>query len=98
MMHFHFDNVTCVCVRCDVTGPLPSSISQLVSLTTLSLYYNRLTGSRVNCHDDCGDNNKVIFVCMITMTKLGTLPTYLSNMQRLKVVNLFGNKLNGKQL
>lgn len=98
MVHFHFDNVTCICVCCDVTGPLPSSISQLMSLTTLSLFYNRLSGSRVNYHDACGDNNKVIFIFIITMTQLGTLPPYLSNMQRLKVVNLFGNKLNGKQL
>ncbi|MXZ18236.1 MAG: hypothetical protein F4Y81_08430, partial [Rhodothermaceae bacterium] len=75
-----------------LTGPIPSSLGNLLELEELDLEVNRLSGA---IPSSLGDLSKLEELDLGHNYLLGTIPSSLGNLSKLKKLDLYNNRLSG---
>ncbi|XP_026434829.1 probable leucine-rich repeat receptor-like protein kinase At1g35710 isoform X1 [Papaver somniferum] len=76
-----------------ISGPIPTSISNLSNLQTLYLDRNRFSGT---IPQDIGKLRSLIDLAFSKNNLTGLIPTSICNMSNLNYLYLFGNQLSGQ--
>ena len=74
-----------------LSGPLPSEIGHLASLSTLSLYYNKLEGLPT----EIGNMRSLWNIELYNNSISSPLPSEIGNLPQVHTLDLYNNQISG---